>query len=142
MGKKNVKRTSGQDHPIYKQTLYRGLSNYDILQVHIILATDGYSDLTRWCLINAKRWTVDMELEMVQILAFFGHSMTAEIFLRPENIYLFLSNVNAGYHSAMLGAAEAGHHHDLLHYLEAHDAPSDVVGGNDEELPSDLDHEE
>ncbi|KAL7550282.1 hypothetical protein ACHAWF_013521 [Thalassiosira exigua] len=105
--------------PLRKMSSYYGKSGFALSCIYINIATEGYSELVDFCLEHVQGWSASMELEMVRIASFMGHSSIIDIFLYRKNALdqnLFHSTVSDRYHSAAMGAAEAGHHQDLLHY--------------------------
>eukprot|EP00984_Skeletonema_dohrnii_P000128 scaffold38_cov113-Skeletonema_dohrnii-CCMP3373.AAC.2 len=77
-----------QGHPLRKQLLFMSRSSNDLSGIHIVLATEGYSELMSFCLTNFNGWTATMELDVVRISSYFGHSTIAEMFLSegPKNL--------------------------------------------------------
>ena len=82
-------------------------------EVHIFLATEGYKDLLHFCLSNVKGWTAAMELNVIRIASFFGHTSSVEMLLDPRNTVVLRSDKNERYIAAILGAGQALRYREL-----------------------------
>jgi len=110
-------------HLLTQQLAFRG--DCRLSKTHIVLATEGFAELVEYCLRNMQGWTIDMEMDVVRIASFFGHSTIVDSFLDPNNN--FLSDKSDCVQAAILGAGEACRYRDLLHLVEMHCAPYDPV---------------
>ncbi|KAL7543061.1 hypothetical protein ACHAXR_012566 [Thalassiosira sp. AJA248-18] len=104
-------------HPLDKQLPFREKPPSELAQLHIFLATEGFSDLLKYCVRNLKGWTADMELDVVRIAAFLGHSIIVDHFLSPEN-KAWISNPSDRFQAAILGMSESCRCRDLSDLLE------------------------
>ncbi|KAL3785516.1 hypothetical protein ACHAW5_005270 [Stephanodiscus triporus] len=107
------------EHTLYKQLYFTGKRHDKLARIHIVLATEGFSELIEYCLRNMQGWTAVMELEVVRLAAFYGHSRILDIFLRGVGL---LSNANDHLWEAMLGFGEACRSRDIIQLLESHGA--------------------
>ena len=104
------------EHSLFKQLAFRKISGGSN-HVHIILATEGFAELLEYCLRNLQGWTVDMELDVVRIAAFYGHSSILELFLTGEGL---LSTVSCRIRAALFGFGEAGRSRDMIQLLDSY----------------------
>jgi hypothetical protein len=105
------------EHSLFKQLAFRMRSQGGVYYVHIILATEGFAELLEYCLRNLQGWTVDMELDVVRIAAFYGHSSILELFVNGEGL---LSTVSCRIRAAVFGLGEAGRSRDMIQLLDSY----------------------
>ena len=58
----------------------------DFDKLYITLAIEGRADLVEFCLDHARGWTALIEMEMVLVASFFGHSQFIDLFLSDANV--------------------------------------------------------
>lgn len=104
-------------HSLFKQLAFMMRPKSDIYHIHIILATEGFADLLEYCLRNLQGWTVHMELDVVRIAAFYGHSSILDLFLSGEGL---LSTVSCRIRAALFGLGEAGRSRDMIQLLDSY----------------------
>lgn len=105
------------EHSLFKQLAFRMRSQGGFYHVHIVLATEGFAELLEYCLRNLQGWTVDMELDVVRIAAFYGHSSILELFLNGEGLH---STVSCRIRAAVFGLGEAGRSCDMIQLLDSY----------------------
>ena len=116
------------DHPLEKHLGFANKSRYDRYQLNVVLATEGYAELTRFCLNNIGGWTVEMELDSIRIASYFGHTEIVDMFVYPERSFSFLSGINDRRNAAILGAGESLRYSDLVaHVNNMHEIHTDPV---------------
>eukprot|EP00985_Skeletonema_marinoi_P014014 scaffold7020_cov141-Skeletonema_marinoi.AAC.9 len=129
-----------EGHPLRKQLLFMFGTGFDLSSIHIVLATEGYSELMSFCLSNFSGWTATMELDVVRISTYFGHSTIAEMFL-SEGPKTLLSGASDRHSEAILGAGEALRYRDLVALVERFGSPSDPIDVLESEKDDDDDDE-
>jgi len=77
----------GQKHTTSELLLWEESGYHWRDRVHIVLATEGYTELLRFCLSNLQGWTATMELNTVRIASFFGHTEIVEMLLSPDGTF-------------------------------------------------------
>jgi hypothetical protein len=82
-------------------------------RAHIALATEGYTELLRFCLSNVKGWTAAMEINVIRIASFYGHAAILEMLLNPDGAFTLHSDESDRRNAAILGAGEALRYRDL-----------------------------
>ncbi len=92
--------------------------------MHIILATEGYTELLRFCLSKIKGWNATRELNVVRIASFFGHASIVEMLLSPDVAFTLHSNEQQRRRAAIVGAGEALRFRDLESLLKT---PKDSI---------------
>eukprot|EP00984_Skeletonema_dohrnii_P014066 scaffold5878_cov108-Skeletonema_dohrnii-CCMP3373.AAC.2 len=116
------------DHPLKKLLRCINLSPHRLHQLNIVLATEGYAELMRFCLNNLGGWTAERELDAIRIASYFGHTKIVDMFLVPESGFSLLSNTKDRHNAAILGAGEALHHSSLVvHVNNAYEIPTDPI---------------
>ena len=116
----------GDNHPL------RGTgfcySRSFLSELHMVLAIEGYTELLKLCLSHFQGWNEKMELEVVYIAAFYGHSDILDIFFWcDESTSKLLSKVSERFQTASFGMVEAGHYRDFLHFTPFLGTPSDPI---------------
>ena len=82
-------------------------------QAHIVLSTEGYTDLLYFCLSNVQGWTAAMELNVIRIASFFGYTSIVEMLLNPRDKFKLHSDEKERHTAAILGAGQALRYRDL-----------------------------
>eukprot|EP00956_Cyclotella_meneghiniana_P045542 scaffold373608_cov103-Cyclotella_meneghiniana.AAC.3 len=86
-------------------------------QVYFVLAIEGNADLVNFFLKHAQGWTAKIEVEMVFVASYFGHSHIVDIFLNDTYQKFHSPPLDRHYH-AMLGATAAKRLSDLRQLSE------------------------
>ncbi|KAL7456712.1 hypothetical protein ACHAWC_009869, partial [Mediolabrus comicus] len=99
------------------------------------LAVQGYTELLQFCLTNLPGWTATLELNIVRIASFFGHSTMVDMLLSPTSADMLLSDSKDRRIAAVLGAGQALRYNDLVSFTTMYGAiPDSIKGkGRDEE---------
>lgn len=99
------------------------------------LAIQGYTELLQFCLTNLPGWTATIELNVVRMASFFGHSAMVEMLLCPASANMLLSDSKDRQSAAILGAGQALRYNDLVSFTTMYGAiPDSMKGkGRDEE---------
>eukprot|EP00984_Skeletonema_dohrnii_P030927 scaffold22810_cov103-Skeletonema_dohrnii-CCMP3373.AAC.1 len=82
-------------------------------RAHIVLATEGYTELLSFCLSNVPGWNAAMELNVIRIASFFGHTSIVEMLLSPNRAFTLHSDEKERHYAAILGAGEALRYRDF-----------------------------
>lgn len=106
-----------EEHSLFKQLAFCWKSPFELSHVHIVLTTEGFYELLEYCLRNMQGWTADMELDVVRLAAFYGHSSICDLFLKGEGL---ISDLNCRFRAAMLGLGEACSSRDMIYLLESY----------------------
>jgi hypothetical protein len=101
-------------------------------QMHVVLATEGLYEPLQFCLRMMSGWTAEMELDVVRLAAFYGHSSILDLLLTCEGL---LSNKTCRLRQALLGFGECCRSRDLLQVLDVYGAI--YVPDKDERVSSD-----
>eukprot|EP00986_Skeletonema_menzelii_P020165 scaffold30419_cov154-Skeletonema_menzelii.AAC.1 len=101
------------NHPVSKLLLYAEEQIHRFRGAHIVLASEGYTELLRFCLSNIPGWNAAMELNVVRIASFFGHTSIVEMLLNPEAVFNLHSDEIDRHNAAIVGLGEALRYRDL-----------------------------
>lgn len=118
----------GDKHPLLKQLAFAERYPVGLSQMHIVLAVEGFHELVHYCLKNLNGWTAEMELDVVRIAAFYGHSRVLDLFLGPGHTdHSLLSDLESRHREATLGWGEACRYRDLCVFVETQGVPYDRI---------------
>jgi hypothetical protein len=81
-------------------------------RLHLVVATEGHTELAKFCLEHLKGWTIQKEMEMVLAAAFVGHFDIVSLLL-DDTGHNFCSDCLTRHRQAMIGACIAGRCADL-----------------------------
>jgi hypothetical protein len=93
------------------------------------LAAQGYTELLQFCLTNLPGWTATLELNIVRIASFFGHSTMVEMLLCPTRADMLRSDFKDRRIAAILGAGQALRYNDLVSFTTMYGAIQDSIKG-------------
>jgi len=115
------------EHPLYKQIPFRTKSS-SLSRVYTFLVIEGFVDLIEYCVTNLQGWTLEMELKVIRLASFFGHSKIVDICVKSNEL---LSPLNDRYRAAMCGAGEALRYRDMVQLVSQFGVPRDLDFSNE-----------
>ena len=117
------------DHPLRRTNFVYDRQLGDLSHIHIVLATEGYTELLYFCRKNFRGWTVDAELEAAYVAAYFGQDEIVGMFLcSSEDVSPpLLSDINERFAMILLGAGESGRYQDLHRFISLRKPPFDPI---------------
>lgn len=117
------------DHPLRRTNFVYDRQLGDLSHIHIVLATEGYTELLYFCRKNFRGWTVDAELEAAYVAAYFGQDDIVGMFLcSSEDVSPpLLSDINERFAMILLGAGESGRYQDLHCFISLRKPPFDPI---------------
>ena len=117
-----------ENHPVLELLLYGSEERYrNDYGMHIFLATEGYTELLRFCLSNVQGWSAAMEINVIRIASFFGHAAIVEMLLSPDDAFTLHSDEKDRQNAAILGVGEALRYRDLESLVKMYGAPTESI---------------